>query len=362
MTFLKKEKNLNVLYYPAPEIQNLDSELEKIRPSLLGNFVSKWSKHTHSDEKKNLNCSKLINIDGNFKCNRIKCVFSGIEIEFKEYKNIEIGCNKTPMRGSYFCQNHLNCEQRFAFSADDKKISYDVSQIKTLHVKKSEVKNVFDCFYDQSGKLIYLVQTQNDTLVWVDERSIYKEQLNNFISKKNKSDENQELSCNTDKSKGVCDFKSRTKGTVLSVYNCGIVTGYREIFGSESCSQILLFYLDIGEYMRIPYPKFLIYDDACHLKKVIDKNVIWEKSERAAFLKDIRLAIDRLHFGNHKDKWCRENLNPNNIKELDETNTVVCEETNFWLSGYKHILKHMNHQRFHFFLFLILNMYNGTKT
>lgn len=52
---------------------------EKI-PKLFDIFVSKWSNYNHLDEKKKLNCSKLINIDGNLKCNRLKCIYSGIEI------------------------------------------------------------------------------------------------------------------------------------------------------------------------------------------------------------------------------------------------------------------------------------------
>ncbi|CAF1092729.1 unnamed protein product [Brachionus calyciflorus] len=185
--------------------------------------------------------------------------------------------------------------------------------------------------------------------------------MNKFVLEKSLESENKIISCNTEKSKGICDFKSRTKGVVLSVYNCGIVTGYRELFGSESCSQILMFYLDMGHYLKKPYPKFLIYDDACHLKKMVDKNMIWEKSDRASFLKDINFAIDRLHINNHKDSWCLKNLHPENFSELNGINSVVCEETNYWLSGFKHNLKHMNHQRFNFFLFVILNMFNNTK-
>ena len=124
---------------------------------------------------------------------------------------------------------------------------------------------------------------------------------------------------------------------VLSVFNCGIVTSYRELSGSESCSQIM-FYLDMGNYLEIPYPKYLIYDDACHLKKFVEKNNISEKSIRGKFLANIIYAIDRPHFNNHNDQWCRNNFDWDRIKDLEGVNTLVYEKKNYRLSGYKHHL------------------------
>lgn len=58
--------------------------------------------------------------------------------------------------------------------------------------------------------------------------------------------------CNTDKTVTnfgrldlSCVNKTKTKGVVLAVFNCGIILGYRELFGAESCTQVCLFYLDI---------------------------------------------------------------------------------------------------------------------
>ena len=92
-----------------------------------------------------------------------------------------------------------------------------------------------------------------------------------------------------------------------------------------------------------------------------DKKKIWTKSERAKNLEMTKFAIDKFHFGNHKDKWCRKNMDPNKYPELKNLNTVVCEEVNFWLSGYKYMVKHMNQEHFHFFLYRMLNFYNETK-
>ena len=115
LIFSKYDMKITLQDFSSPFIKDIDLELEKIRPSLFGRFVSKWSKHKHSEDKHDKNCSLLINIDGNFKCSRMKYLFLGIDIEFKEYKNINIGCFKTPERGSYFCEQHLNCGQRLIF-------------------------------------------------------------------------------------------------------------------------------------------------------------------------------------------------------------------------------------------------------
>ncbi len=67
----------------------------------------------------------------------------------------------------------------------------------------------------------------------------------------------------------------------------------------------------------------------------------------------MKLVIDRLHL--HK------NFDANNYDKLFNINTVVCEQTNFWMRRFKYIMKHMNFQRFNFFMYIILNKYNMEK-
>lgn len=48
-----------------------------------------------------------------------------------------------------------------------------------------------------------------------------------------------------------CDAKCKTKeGVIVAASNCGIILGYREIYGSESCTQVGMFYLDITEHFK----------------------------------------------------------------------------------------------------------------
>ena len=64
--------------------------------------------------------------------------------------------------------------------------------------------------------------------------------------------------------------------------------------------------------------------------------------------------MDRFHFKAHRDHYCAQNNNPDTIAILDNVNTSVCEQTNYWFSGYKFLLKHMNYERFNFTIFVLL--------
>ena len=52
---------------------------------------------------------------------------------------------------------------------------------------------------------------------------------------------------NTDKATKIqsCNYKVKTRGIILAVYNWGIIAGVREMFGAESLSQVSQLYLNI---------------------------------------------------------------------------------------------------------------------
>ncbi|CAF1002029.1 unnamed protein product [Brachionus calyciflorus] len=325
--------SLSLHKFSAPDIQDLGQSLQYFRKFLFEKFTKKWSLHSHLDLNKSLNCSKLVDIDGNYKCNRLKCMYSNIFIISEEFSPIRIGCVKTPERGSYFCKDHINFSDLLFFNIDNKSISYNASQIKPSKIDKNRIKKIHDCFYTQDDEMLFLVELDNSNLEWIDESYLNNEEIQRFCDEKHPN--NEDLSCQTLKSKAPCIFKTRTKGIAISAFNCGIINGYREFFGHESEQQILLFYLDLVENFQTEIPEFLVYDDGCHLKKCIDKNKLWEKSRRANFIEKIKIAIDRFHFKGHKDKWCKKHLNPDKFDDLERANTVVCEEVNYWLSGYK---------------------------
>ena len=110
-------------------------------------------------------------------------------------------------------------------------------------------------------------------------------------------------------------------------------------------------------------PKFTIYDDACYLKKYIENlKTLKEKTKRCKFFESTKLVVDKLHIQNHVDKeYCLKFCDPDKFAELNYIVTVTCEETNAWLSQYKHSAKHMNKQRYFFFFFIMFDYYNQIK-
>jgi hypothetical protein len=218
--------------------------------------------------------------------------------------------------------------------------------------------HIQDCFLDQDDKILYLL-SHNDQLFWLEEKSIPHNKLQDFLSSwRNSNDERTlaETTCRVNKEYDIpCNKKTRTKGNLLAVYNCGIIAGYTEIFLGESLTQVSIFLLQLLDEI----PKYIIYDNACHLEPFVKKH---QNLNSAQLLKlnDTIFVIDRLHFFNHVGKNCK-NYKAENHDELKNVNTVICEETNYWFSGYKHIMKYMNSERYLFYLYIICESYNNEK-
>ena len=63
----------------------------------------------------------------------------------------------------------------------------------------------------------------------------------------------------------------------------------------------------------------------------------------------------------HTGEKCKTNNDPALFPDLDDVNTQICEQINFWLGKFKFILKHMSVYRYNFFLFIIFDLYNEIK-
>ncbi len=89
----------------------IDTELQKLKKHFLANFTKKWSNHSHVENKEP--CNKLIVLDGNWKCNRLKCAYDNIWKKSEEFGDFKVGCSSTPSRLSYFCDKHKDFELVF---------------------------------------------------------------------------------------------------------------------------------------------------------------------------------------------------------------------------------------------------------
>ena len=58
-------------------------------------------------------------------------------------------------------------------------------------------------------------------------------------------------SCNTDKTVlHACDVKVKTRGILIFMNNCGVIVGYRELYGSESLTRVANLYLDLVDSIQ----------------------------------------------------------------------------------------------------------------
>jgi len=109
-------------------------------------------------------------------------------------------------------------------------------------------------------------------------------------------------------------------------------------------------------------PDYIVYDDACHLLRFVQNRIKRHPAtQRLELFKDKNFVIDKLHIRGHKEDFCEKNCHPNNFPEIAQANTVICEQINYWLNNFKYILKHMNRQRYNFFMSIILREFNTIK-
>lgn len=112
---------------------------------------------------------------------------------------------------------------------------------------------------DADDKETYLCQiTRNSEEekdgFWFREQDIPKDLLQKY--KESRSlDENvtssTKTACSTDKTRVYsCELKARTCGILILCGNCGIIEGFSELYGSESCTQVGAYLVDFYENFK----------------------------------------------------------------------------------------------------------------
>lgn len=180
--------NLDLEIYLFPKMGDLDSYLLNHKKEFFPMFVKRWTGDSHKNNCKHKDCSKILNVDGNWKINRLKCLFDETTVVSGEVKPIKIGCPKTPMRSSYFCHDHHTNEPKLNFTVSGKIISIKISDI-VPYGEKLEIKIVHDAFCqpEKPETLLYLCETliNKPKLVWLRTSQIPLERLIEYNSNVN---------------------------------------------------------------------------------------------------------------------------------------------------------------------------------
>lgn len=166
-----------------------------------------------------------------------------------------------------------------------------------------------------------------------------------------------QLGCGTEKGKHKCK-NHRTAGILVTERPCSIVVDVKEIFGSESKSQVYAHLHNLFESPSMEKTTTICYDDACHLKRFVQNPLRSKNTKIAEKLNRLEIVCDKFHFKNHTDTWCKKNCNPMKSPNLQNVNTEVCEQLFSWLSRFSRITKHMNRWRFLFLMLYILDCHN----
>jgi len=139
---------------------------------------------------------------------------------------------------------------------------------------------------------------------------------------------------------------------------CSIVVEVKELFGSESKSQVYAHLHELLLKATVKDIETICYDDACHLKKFAQNKTRCLLTATSQRMAKMTMVVDRFHFKNHVDSWCKQNCNPYSSDDLQEVNTEVCEQLFAWLSRFPHMTKHMNRWRFLFIILYVLDNHN----
>ena len=166
--------------------------------------------------------------------------------------------------------------------------------------------------------------------------------------------------CQTLKEEQYSEKKRTTAGGLFMVSACGLFIGVRELYGSESLTQVHLFLLELFAKHEVPLPTVLAYDDACHLLKFLKGAKRCSSRFTAWLLAKVKFVVDRFHWPNHKDeKFCALNVNPKKCAELGpSTNTEAAEESFAWLARSKHLFRTMNESRYIFVQLRLMELRN----
>jgi len=148
---------------------------------------------------------------------------------------LKLGCKKTPLRKSYYCENHIKYKEKYAFKYRNGTIYIDLDDIvvRKGKLRKNELV-IYDAYVDQYDNLLLLVdygEKENDIFFWITSKQIEASKIDKYIEQmKNVFDLNTTdgLSCNSTKIFTLpCNKKTRTVGIWLGCYTCGLIGSYK---------------------------------------------------------------------------------------------------------------------------------------
>ena len=166
-------------------------------PRLLACFIHLWTNHRTLIGTCGEHCSKCLIIDGHQKSRRRICAFKDVKVQTEEMEELTIGCCKTPIRWSRYCEDH----NVLSSTTVSKKHGSSLN-------RKKKIKQFFRLLSRDSYRK--------------------KDRLN-------------ATSCRTMKARSDSYVKKCTRsfGIIALVSNCRIITSFSELYRSETLREII---------------------------------------------------------------------------------------------------------------------------
>ncbi|CAF3601140.1 unnamed protein product [Rotaria socialis] len=286
-------------------------------PRLLTYFVYLWTNHRTLIGSCGEHCSKCLVVDGHQKSRRRICAFKDVKVDTQEMTDLVIGCCRTPIRSSRFCQLHNN-ETAISRTVQSKHV------LKKQKLNRKFIRRLPKRLHETTG---HLHVTGCRTL---------KETSDEYVKK--------------------C---TRSLGIIALVSNCRIITSFSELYRSETLREIINLFATTIRVAGQLAPT-CVYDDGCHLVKYIKNHIGKELAQTPAMLllNSTPISVDRSHFRNHVGTFCRQTMNPDKNPLLDGVNTQAAEQTFSWLKQYAQIISNLNYLRAPLFMLVLFHLKN----
>ncbi|CAB3984460.1 Hypothetical predicted protein [Paramuricea clavata] len=311
--------------------------VQKVTETFRERFLEKWSGH----RCKVKGCGSIIVLDGNMKNARTVCSCNNVgEIIFDRIGSVLIGCPNTPGKGIRYCPSHEGLARKYV---DDKNAmeneggkgsstDEDLMIIKILSNKLTRQGNFCE------------VEWCNGVTSWIKESNLPPNlrglKVKNVVKvvdvvefgKKLRflvKDENYEKNNNTKKMQnngfGIADKEDDMveEGCLAFQWPCGIVISIAEMFNCESKSQVYGYLHEIMQEDNMSTVRTICYDDACHLLRYAQNPKRLNLTDTSKRIGGTTIVVDKFHFRNHVDEWCKKHCNPYKCTDLDEVNHFI---------------------------------------
>ncbi|UJR12515.1 hypothetical protein I4U23_016690 [Adineta vaga] len=339
-------------------------------------------KYDHKLKNKTDKCSTCLVADGHEKPSRLVCAHkSTVSLQHHELGEVEIGCSETPLRrtqGFYFtCLVHYQISYNVTNASFCRKHQPSDSN-DVLNATMTNDPNVCGNLSTNVHKLISNHDVSNNGLHKSSTSIKSHEQTNIDLGKFTSSQVDEQIKAvlglddNVNVNTDVCNVyrdsllerKNDTSGFMAIFYDCGIIVAFQESIRSESVRRLLYLLLSLIKTVKNKVPNALLYDNACSLRLFIDKwydKKSFKISEYTKFIKEMHIAIDRFHEGNHRRTICQTIMradHPSHENRFAYVNSEICEQMFSYFTKFKSAFRNYSYPKSVTFYMLLFHLKN----